>query len=348
MRLPRFDILVPETLSEACDMLSAYRPEEIRVLAGGTDLLVDIREAIIPQHVPRCNGCPSHPREEIRSTIDCGLWASEPTRPSGGSLRSFLTRQGKPAPKYLLSLHRLTELRGIERLPDGGLKIGAMTSIAEIGRSAAVQAHWPALSQGAQSLGSPLVRNRGTLGGNIANARPAADTVIPTVALGGLLTLRSGSGERSLPARDFPRGPGLTVIETGEILTSIELPGPPPFSSSAYYKLANRKALEISTVGVAVYLALESPDGLVADVRIALGAVGPVPIVADTARDFLRGNLPGDDALAKAAWLAAGDALPIDDHRGSAASRREMVRVLTERLLKRVTAEAKGKNEKNH
>ncbi len=348
MRLPRFDVLVPESLKEACDMLASHRPDEIQVLAGGTDLLVDLREPIIPQHVPRCDGCPSHPDGEISSTIDCDMWSTEPTMASSGSVRSFLTRQAKAAPKFLLSLHKLGDLRGIEQLSSGRLKIGAMTTITEIGRSETVREHWPALVQGANSLGSPLVRNRGTLGGNIANARPAADTVIPTIALGGELTLQSSAGERTILAEDFPRAPGSTAIVPGEILTAVHLPGPVSHSNSAYYKLANRKALEISTVGVAVWLALESPDGPVADVRIVLGAVGPVPIVAATARDFLRGNIPSIDTLEKTAQLAAGDARPIDDHRGSAAYRLEMVKVLTGRLLRSVTAKAMGKHEKNN
>jgi carbon-monoxide dehydrogenase medium subunit len=348
MRLPRFDVLVPVTLDEACSMLAGHPPDEIQILAGGTDLLVDLREPIIPQHVPRCDGCPSHPVGEVSSTIDCGMWTTEPVRSAAGSIRSFVTRQAKPVPNYLVSLHKLDELRGIDQLPDGRLKIGAMTTITELTRSDLLRRHWPALSDGADNLGSPLVRNRGTIGGNIANARPAADTVIPTVALGGELVLRSARGERTVPADSFPQGPGLTVIEPGEILAAVLLPKPLPHSDSNYYKLANRKALEICTVGVAVRMALDVPDGPVSDLRIALGAVGPVPLMAITAMDFLIGNPPNENNLHKTARLAAGDARPIDDHRGSAAYRLEMVEVLTARLLKKAAGRIKEKDETNH
>jgi carbon-monoxide dehydrogenase medium subunit len=212
----------------------------------------------------------------------------------------------------------------------------------DIERSQEVRSGWTALAEGADNVGSPLVRNRGTLGGNIANARPAADTSIPSIALNGTLTLQSPTGTRSVPAGDFPRGPGLSIIERNEILTDIHYPAPAPYSGSAYYKLANRKALEISTVGVAIWLALKEPNGPVANVRVALGAVGPTPILADSVRDILVDKIPDAQALAEAARAAASDARPIDDHRGSAWYRVQMVEQLTLRLLNIALARAGG------
>lgn len=333
MILPRFDVLVPETVDEACAMLSAHADEGVRVLAGGTDLLVDLRRPIIPHHVPRCDGCPTHPEGRVLSTLECVPSDTDPLMASGGSIRATLEDPRHAAPAFLVSLHKLDQLRGIERLADGGLKIGALTSITEIERSPDVREDWTALAEGADSLGSPLVRNRGTLGGNIANARPAADMAGPTIALGGTLTLKESSGTRNIPAKDFPRGPGLSVIEQDEILTDIHYPSPMPYSGSAYYKLANRKALEISTVGVAVWLALREPGGPVADVQVALGAVGPVPILAESVREVLIGKVPNEETLLRAAQAAGGDARPIDDHRGSAWYRVQMVEQLTLRLL---------------
>lgn len=334
MRLPRFDVLVPNSIEEACEYLISHQKDGVKVLGGGTDLLVDLREQIIPQHVPRCDGCSSHPGGKVSSTIDCDFWSSEPQMSSGGTVRAFATKTNKPAPKFLVSLHKIKTLKGIEHLDDGRLQIGAFTTIREIERSQMVRDNWPALSHGADNLGSPLVRNRGTVGGNIVNARPAADTVIPIIALGGILTLHSASGTRTVPAVEFPTGPGASVIQPGEILTNVLLPTPLPHSGSAYYKLANRKALEISTVGVAVWLALEKKEGPIADVRITLGAVGPTPLPAASAQDYLKNKMPTDATLQKASQLAAADARPIDDHRGSASYRLEMVKILTERMLK--------------
>lgn len=334
MSLPRFDVLVPRTIEEACAILSEHADAGARILAGGTDILVDLQSPIIPQHVPRCDGCLTHPDGAVRSTIDCKLWDSDPMMAPDGSLRRALQKEGVASPAYLVSLHKLDELKGIKKLPDGSLQIGAMTTISEIGRSAEIRDGWAALAEGAECLGSPLVRNLATIGGNITNARPAADTAIPTIALDGTLTLQGASGIRHIPAKDFPRGPGISVIKPDEILISVLYPPSPPHSASTYYKLANRKALEISTVGVAVWLCLEEPGGPIADVRIALGAVGPTPILAESARNVLIGKIPGKATISKAARAAADDARPIDDHRGSAWYRLQMVEILTNRLLK--------------
>lgn len=342
MNLPRFDVLVPGAIEEACAMLKEHGAKGVRLLAGGTDLLVDLRSPIIPQHVPRCDGCLTHPEGAVRSTIDCGLWESDPLMEANGSLRGALRDEALVPPAYLITLHKLTKLKGIEKLKDGSLRVGAMTTISEIERSDEIRNGWAALAEGADCLGSPLVRNLATLGGNIANARPAADMAVPTIALGGTLTLQGASGIRSIPAEDFPRGPGISIIKPDEILTAVTYPPSPPHSASAYYKLANRKALEISTVGVAVWISLEEPGSPVADLRIALGAVGPTPILAETARDALVGKVPDDAALSRAARAASEDARPIDDHRGSAWYRVQMVEILTRRLLQVALQRAGG------
>ncbi|OGC93699.1 MAG: hypothetical protein A2W25_06260 [candidate division Zixibacteria bacterium RBG_16_53_22] len=334
MILPRFDVLVPESLEEALEMLGEHADKGVRILAGGTDLLVDLRRPIIPVHVPRCDGCAKHPGGMVYSTIDCELWLSEPTAHAGGSLRNALQDSRRISPQYLISLHLLRELKGIKRLDNGSLYIGATTTIREIAHSEKVRRCWTALAEGADNLGSPLVRNRGTLGGNIANARPAADMFVPTIGLNGILKLQSLGGERLLPARDFASGPGLTVIEPLEILTAVIYPAPLSYSGSSYYKLANRKALEISTVGVSVSLTLEAPDGPITDVRVALGAVGPTPILAESAKGILLGETPDEPLFKKAAQAIRKDARPIDDHRGSAWYRSNMVQLLSERLLK--------------
>ena len=342
MTLPRFDVLVPNTVDEACAMLAEHADDGVCILAGGTDILVDLRHPIVHQHVPRCDGCPTHPHGNVLTTIECGPPEAEPLMDPGGSIRAALRDPRHAAPAYLVSLHKLKQLKGIEKSNDGGLRIGALTTITEIERHADIRMHWTALAEGADNLGSPLVRNRGTIGGNIANARPAADTAVPTIALGGKLTLTGPSGSRVVPAEDFPRGPGLSVIESDEILTDIHYPAPLPHSGNAYYKLANRKALEISMVGVAIWLALESPDGPVKDIRIALGAVGPTPILAESVKSVLVGRVPDEKAFKEAARAAAKDARPIDDHRGSAWYRVMMVETLTLRLLKTVLKRARG------
>ncbi len=333
MTLPKFEVLVPRTLTEACSVLRDHAQDGARILAGGTDLLVDLRQPIILQHVPRCDGCQTHPKGRIRSTVDCSFWDSDPNMAGNGSLRSALLTRRSPRPTTLISLHKLSELKKIEILDNGSLRIGALTTISEIQRSAAIREKWTALAEAADNLGSPLVRNRGTLGGNIANARPAADMAVATVGHGGILTLSSHTEQRSLPALDFPQAPGKTVLKSDEIVSAVTYPAPAPYSGSAYYKLANRKALDISIVGVAVCLSLAEPGGPVSDISVGLGAVAPKPILAPTVREVLIGKVPTDKLLSDVGEAAANDCRPIDDHRGSAWYRIQMVRTITCRLV---------------
>ena len=342
MRLPEFEVLVPQTLEEACSLLEKHASDGVKILAGGTDLLVDLRQPIIPQHVPRCHGCQSHPEGQVRSTIECGFWETDPKMAGNGSWRSAISGGDNSHPAYLVSLHKLSSLKRIEVLEDGTLQIGALTTITEIQRSEVIREKWTALSEGADKLGSPLVRNRGTLGGNLAHARPAADMAAPTITLGGMITLSSSTNERSLAAPDFPLAPGKTAAKADEILRAVTYPAPAPYSGSTYYKLANRKALDISTVGIAVYASLEEPGGPVSDVRVGLGAVAPKPIIAHTVKEVLIGKVPTEKLLDDASDAAANDCRPIDDHRGSAWYRVQMVRTLTRRSLKLALKRAGG------
>jgi CO/xanthine dehydrogenase FAD-binding subunit len=333
MRLPKFEVLVPRTLTEACAMLRDHARDDAKILAGGTDLLVGLRQPIIPQHVPRCDGCRTHPKGMIRSTVECSLWDTDPEMAGNGYLRSALLTRHSPLPTILISLHKLSELKQIQVLDNGSLRIGALTTISEVQRFAAIRTKWTALAEAADSLGSPLVRNRGTLGGNIANARPAADMAVATITHGGILTLNSHAEQRSLPAADFPLAPGKTVLKSDEIVSGVTYPPPAPYTGSTYYKLANRKALDISMVGVAVSVSLAEPGGPVSDIRVGLGAVAPRPILAPTVREVLIGKVPTDKLLSDVGEAAANDCRPIDDHRASAWYRIQMVRTLTCRLV---------------
>ena len=309
MILPKFDYYSPRSLDEATLWLSEHRDERVKILAGGTDLLVDIRSKIIPD--PR--------------------FKNEP-------------------PDILMALSRIPELRGIS-VSGSRISIRAMTTIAELTRSSVVRRHLTGLAEGADHLGSPLVRNRGTYGGNLCNARPAADTAIPTLALGGKLVIVSARGERTVDHNDFVTGPGMTILETDEIIKEVifdhyiptvsqdQVLSPPAWQGgvggsrgSTYIKLANRKALEISVVGAAAALTL-SDDRTIASVRIALGSVAPKPLLIPDAGEFLIGKEISEDTAHQAAKIAAEIAEPITDHRGSREYRLMMIEVLVRRVL---------------
>ncbi|MBZ0265712.1 xanthine dehydrogenase family protein subunit M [bacterium] len=317
MALPKFDVLCPDSLDEACDMLESHASEGIKILAGGTDLLVNIK---LPVIAPRAYVLESS-TSQLVSTHSEELWKdhSGPLAP--------------PSPAYLLSLHRLrNELERIEELPDGSLLVGALTTARTLQMSELVRLKWAALAEGADALGSPLVRARGTLGGNICNARPAADLFVPSVALGAKLGVVSIHGYEVIDASEFALAPGKTRLQSGQILVEIVYPASPPGTGSAYYKLAQRKALDISVVGAGVRLTIDSLLKITS-VSLALGAVGPTPIVAKTVIDVLLGKKLDDSTLKLAATAAASDATPIDDHRGSALYRKQMIEVLTRKIL---------------
>ncbi|MBT7789650.1 MAG: xanthine dehydrogenase family protein subunit M [Calditrichaeota bacterium] len=227
-------------------------------------------------------------------------------------------------------MSRIEGMRGISQ-KGSKIRIGAMTTITDLERSELIRDLLPSLWDGACSLGSPLVRNRGTLGGNICNARPAADTAIPALAHSAKLVLANSRGARIVDHNDFVTGPGRTIIKPDEILTAIVFEVPEN-SSGAYYKLANRKALEISVVGAAASIAFNE-DGIVTSARIALGAVAPKPLLVTDAAAELVGKKLTSELIASAAHIAEEIAKPITDHRGTKDYRSAMVEVLVRRVI---------------
>jgi carbon-monoxide dehydrogenase medium subunit len=251
---------------------------------------------------------------------------------AGGTDLVVNMRRGTLAPEHVLSLGRIKELCTIN-LSDGTVTIGACCTVASLAESPGIASRFHALHEGALSLGSPLVRNLATAGGNLVTARPAADLPPPLMAYGASIALQSSQGQRFVPLDQFFLGPGQTVMKPAEILTRIVMETPPAFSGSSYIKLGTRRALEISIVSVASFLTLESPGGRLRSARIVLGAVAPVPMRAMDAEKMLIGEIPSGPLFAKAGETAAGESKPIDDHRGSAGYRRDMVSALTRKTL---------------
>jgi carbon-monoxide dehydrogenase medium subunit len=241
-------------------------------------------------------------------------------------------RRRTVAPEHVVSLGRIKELCGIE-LSNGMLTIGACCTVASLAESSVVASRFQALGEGALSLGSPLVRNLATAGGNLVTARPAADLPPPLMAHGASVTLQSSQEQRVVPLDQFFAGPGRTAMKPPEVLRNILIEASPPFSGSSYIKLGTRRALEISIVSVASFLALDHPGGRIQSARIVLGAVAPVPLRARDTESLLIGEIPSQALFAKAGETAAGESKPIDDHRGTAGYRRDMVGVLTQKTL---------------
>ncbi len=259
---------------------------------------------------------------------------------AGGTDLLVNMKMGKALPKDVVSLSRIEELRSVTR-DQGSLTLGACVTAGELKEQEEIKAEFNGLCESAGSLGSPLIRNLATVGGNIVTARPAADLPPSLMAYGASVLLKNEKGERIIPLEEFFKGPGQTIIEPEEILCAVILKEPPPYSGGGYVKLGVRKALEISLVNVAAFVALDGPSGPIQEAKIVLGSVAPIPIRSPSAEAVLMGERPDDALFEKAGNAASKDAKPIDDFRGSAEYRREMVKVLTKRALRMAYEEAK-------
>lgn len=287
MLLPRFEYQHASSLLQATTLL-AENPEA-RPLAGGTDLLVDLRER-------------------------------------------------RQMPRLLVDVSELAELRGIAP-DDGGLRIGGGATVGELLASPLVAERLPALRQAAHDFADFLTRNKATLGGNLANASPGADLLVPLLALDARVVLASPGGERALPLDEFLLGPRRTALRPGELVQSVVVPegGGRQF----FYKLGLKRGGAIAVVSVATRVRLDAA-GRCLEARIALGAVAPRPFRATEAEAALAGEPLTAAAIARAADLAAAAARPITDVRGSAEYRTAMVRALVARGLSQAPHPSKG------
>ena len=253
-------------------------------------------------------------------------------------------------PMLKIRLAQVGHLVDIGRIPgldyikeEGGfLKIGAATKEVALERSDLVRAKYSILLDTAQVIADPLVRNRATVGGNLAHGDPANDHPATMLALGASVVARGPKGERTIPIEQFFQGLFTTALAANEILTEIRIPVPPAKSGGAYVKL-ERKVGDFATAAVAVQVTLGA-KGEIARVGIGLTAAGPTPIKASAAEKFLAGKMPDGATLAEAGSLAAQSARPTADRRGAVDYKREMTRVLAVRALRQAISRAGGKS----
>ncbi|MEO8457966.1 MAG: xanthine dehydrogenase family protein subunit M [Chloroflexota bacterium] len=283
----------PKTLDEAIALLHEL-PEGARPVAGGTDIVVQMKEG----------------------------------------------RTKFPYPQLVVSLDRISALKGIEYSAADGLRIGSGATMSEVANHPAVREHYLALAEGAGVVGSLQTMNMGTIGGNVCNAAPSADTAPALLAFEATAVIVGRTAQRSLPLSNFFVGPGRTALKPGELLAELRLPAPPTGTTSAYQRHTPRKQMDIAVVGVGV--ALTIVGGKITRARVSLGAVAPTPIRAPKSEAALEGQSPNDATFAGAAEIAASEASPIADVRGSADFRRHLVKVMTARMLARAAERAKG------
>ena len=262
---------------------------------------------------------------------------SEAAPLAGGTDLLVRMKQGLAKPKVLVDLKYIPELKGIRRDEDA-IWIGAATGLRVLERSDIVVEELPLLGQAVRAIGSVQVRNLGTIGGNLCNASPSADSASALLALDAEAQLVGPGGNRHLPLQKFFLGPRRTAIQRGELLVSVKAPLARASIGSCFVKTA-RTSMDIASVNAAVALAVE--DGLVAHCRIALGAVAPTPVRIDGAEAALLGNAPSDEKIEEAARLVGESVQPITDVRATAEYRRRVSMNLSRIAL--VTARGKMK-----
>ena len=277
-----FKYIAIGSLADACEVLSEHGAEA-RVLAGGTDLLIELR------------------------------------------------RRPQKAPKVVLDISRIAELGGIAE-SDGVIRVGPLVTHAELMWSEALRKFAPFLGAAGAAIGSPQVRVRGTVGGNIMNAAACADTVPPLIALGATVTLRSKAGQRDLPLADLFVRPYETKARPDELLTAVRFPKPEPEARSAFIKLGRRNALSISRLSVAAVLQI-GQDGRIAAARIVPGAAFPTWKRVPEAEQMLVGEMPGEKLFAAAGQKVSEEMIKATGRRWSTEYKEPVIAVLVRRAL---------------
>lgn len=279
--MPNFDYEAPTSLAAALELLA--RPGEVRPLAGGTDIIDQLKNN--------------------RRNAD-----------------------------LVVDMKRIPELLTLEA-NGTGLRIGSAVSCTDVQKFTAENGNYPALAESSALVGSVHIQNRATVGGNVCNAAPSADTIPALLIHEAIAHTASAKGEREIPLIDFFAGPGQTVLQKGEILKELVLPAPSENTASAYLRFIPRNEMDIAVAGVGSLIEIDPITKLVKKARIALASVAPTPVRAYAAEESLEGKPINAEAIDKAAELAVNAAVPITDVRGSAEYRKELVKVLTKRTL---------------
>jgi len=260
---------------------------------------------------------------------------------AGGTDLLVQLRAGMVEPGLIVDIKKIPELRSVTS-EGGGFRIGAAVTGAELGEHAEVPKVWPGIVEAFELIGSTQIQGRCTMGGNLCNASPAADSVPALIAAGAVVTIAGPDGEREVAVEDVATGPGQTSLAPGEFVVSFYLPPRPAHSGDAYLRFIPRTEMDIAVVGSGVSLTLDD-GGVCTAARVSLGAVAARALVVDAASAALVGTRLDDGALEAASAAASAACRPIDDKRGTKAFRIEVAGVLTRRAAK-IAQERAGAN----
>lgn len=261
---------------------------------------------------------------------------------AGGTDLLVQMRSVAPRQQRLVDIKRIPELLSIA-LDSSGLRLGSAVSCWEVSQHKGLRESFPGLVEAAQLIGSIQIQNRATVGGNLCNASPAADTVPALIAIGAECVIAGPGGRRTLAVTDFVTGPGKTVLSDDELLVELVVPPIATGTADAYLRFIPRGEMDIAVVGAGVSVTVGA-DGTCTAARIALGAVGPTAFLVASAADALIGTSLDEGALERAAAAAREAAKPIDDKRGTIPYRRTVAGVLTRRAIQIAATRAKERN----
>ena len=290
------DFTSPTTLDEAVRLLSEHG-EKARIMAGGTDLIVQLRVA--PERVGNAD----------------------------------LVIDGKG----------ILELNEISCSKEGGLTLGAAVPCYKIYQNHTIAKTYPGLIDSASLIGGIQIQGRASIGGNLCNGTPSADSIPALIAHSVVCKIVGPGGTREVDVEDFCTGPGKTVLEPSELLISLHFPTPPKGFGARYIRFIPRNEMDIAVVGVGASVQLDENNSVIKSARVALASVGPTPILVNEAASALIGKSPEDaSAIAKAGQAAKSAATPINDMRGTIEYRKHLCDVLTQRALNAAITRAKG------
>lgn len=248
---------------------------------------------------------------------------------AGGTDLLVQMRGGRAKPKAIIDIKNLPGLIGITQ-EQGGFLIGAATSGAALGEHAELRKAWPGVVEAANLIGSTQVQGRASLGGNLCNASPAADSVPALIAAGAICIVEGANGRREVAVEKIQTGPGKTSLAADEILVAFRLPARPAKSGDAYLRLIPRTEMDIAVVGAGVSLTFDAA-GVVSAARVSVGAVAPTALLVEAAGAALAGSKLEEAALAKLDAAVAAACKPISDKRGTAEYRTKVATVLARR-----------------
>jgi carbon-monoxide dehydrogenase medium subunit len=251
---------------------------------------------------------------------------------AGGTDIIVQLREGLREADAVVDIKRIPELTRLE-LTDAGLRLGAAVPCYQLYENDQIKRDYSALADSARIIGGWQIQSRASIGGNLCNSSPAADSTPSLIALDATVVIAGPTGTREVKARDFCTGPGRNVLQQGELVTTLVIPLPPSKNGSAYERFIPRNEMDIAVVGVGSYVQLSAAGDKIVSARIAIGAAAPTPKFAEEASQFLAGKAPTDDVFAQAGDLAKKIASPITDMRGTVEYRVHLIGVLVKRTL---------------